>query len=85
MEQRIGRIDRVRSLTERILSTVSNRDPRPEEFLQVYFPHLEDTVEILQVRRVLERMNIFLRLMHEGLTTAAGEEKTIDTNKDFAR
>jgi hypothetical protein len=85
MEQRIGRIDRVRSLTERILSTVSGRDPSPEERLQVYFPHLEDTVEILQVRRVLERMNIFLRLMHEGLTTAAGEEKSIDTTKDFAR
>jgi len=85
MEQRIGRIDRVRSLTERILTTVSSREPRAEELLQVYFPHLEDTVEILQVRRVLERMNVFLRLMHEGLTTAAGEEKSIDTNKDFAR
>jgi len=84
MEQRIGRIDRVRSQTDRRLSTL-DRAPRGEDLLQVYLPHLEDTVEVLQVRRVLERMDVFLRLLHEGLTTAGPEERRIDTMKEFAR
>lgn len=77
MEQRIGRVDRVRSATDRRLSSL-NRPPTGDELLQVQFPYLEDTVEVLQVERVLERMNTFLRLMHEGLTTAASDEKKID-------
>lgn len=34
----------------------------------MFYPHLEDTVERLQVRRVLRRMHEFIRLMHEGLS-----------------
>jgi hypothetical protein len=85
MEQRIGRIDRVRSQTDRRLSTLPGRSPEGPELLQVYFPHLEDTVEVLQVQRVLERMNVFLQLMHEGLTTQGNEERTIDVSKEIVR
>jgi len=85
MEQRIGRIDRVRSQTELRLGAIQGRSVRGEDMLQVYFPHLEDTVEVLQVQRVLERMNVFLRLMHEGLVIPGGEERIIDANKEFAR
>jgi hypothetical protein len=84
MEQRIGRIDRVRSQTDRRLSALQ-RVPSPAEKLQVYFPHLQDTVEVLQVRRVLDRMDEFLRLMHEGLVLAGKEERRIDTVKEFER
>src|SRR5205085_6945786 len=52
MEQRIGRIDRVRSQTDRRLSGRAN-SPDGKDLLQVYFPYLEDTIEILQVQRVL--------------------------------
>jgi hypothetical protein len=58
---------------------------RGEDMLQVYFPHLEDTIEVLQVRRVLERMNVFLRLMHEGLTTMNFEDSTIKVSQEFVR
>jgi hypothetical protein len=84
MEQRIGRIDRVLSLTDRQLSKLGT-SPRGDQKLQVYFPHLQDTVEVLQVRRVLERMDIFLRLMHEGLTGAGKEDHRINTTKEFER
>lgn len=84
IEQRIGRIDRVRSQTERRLS-VLNRPARPDELLQVYYPHLQDTVEVLQVQRVLERMTVFLRLMHEGLSPARRDERRIETDKEFVR
>jgi hypothetical protein len=85
MEQRIGRIDRVRSQTDRRLAATIASPLRGEDKLQVFFPHLQDTVEVLQVERVLERMNVFLRLMHEGLTTAGEEERRINTNEEFAR
>jgi len=86
MEQRVGRVDRVRSHTERRLIDVKGRPQRDDELLQVYFPHLEDTVEVLQVQRVLERINVFLRLMHEGLTTTSGgDERSIDAAKEFVR
>jgi len=84
MEQRIGRIDRVRSLADRRLGTLA-RPLDGGDMLQVYYPHLEDTVEVLQVQRVLERMNVFLRLMHEGLTTAPVEEKRIDVGREIVR
>lgn len=66
MEQRIGRIDRVGSHTERRLATL-DRPPGGDELLQVYLPYLRETVEVYQVNRVLERMDRFIQLMHETL------------------
>lgn len=83
MEQRVGRIDRVRSQTDRRLGSLQ-RTQFNDELLQVYFPHLEDTVEVLQVQRVLERMNTFLRLMHEGLTVTDQPDRKIDLKREFA-
>lgn len=34
---------------------------------------------------MLERMSVFLRLMHEGLITSGGDQRSIDANKEFAR
>ncbi|QDT04230.1 ATP-dependent helicase HepA [Rubripirellula lacrimiformis] len=85
MEQRIGRIDRVRSHSDRRLSDLQVDRLGGDEKLQVFFPHLEDTVEVFQVHRVLDRMNVFLRLMHEGLTVAKTEQRTINTSDEFAK
>jgi hypothetical protein len=84
MEQRIGRIDRVGSQTERRLA-VLGRTPENSELLQVYYPHLRDTVEVLQVERVLERMNRFLRMMHEELGTESGEHRQLDVANEILR
>lgn len=82
MEQRIGRIDRVRSESDRRLSGLETI-PDGADLLQVYYPHLEDTVEVLQVQRVLERMNTFLRLMHEGLSLPKGEHRRVDVSREL--
>ena len=82
MEQRIGRIDRVCSQTDRRLAAL-DADPAGEDWLQVYFPYLEDTVEVLQVERVLDRMNTFLRLMHEGLAVPAQDQRRIDVKRQM--
>ena len=82
MEQRIGRIDRVRSQSDRRLSaTEAIRDAA--ELLQVYYPYLEHTVEVLKVQLVLERMNTFLRLMHEGLSVPKGDHRRVDVSREL--
>jgi hypothetical protein len=81
MEQRIGRIDRVRSQSDRRLSGLE-AIPDGAELLQVYYPHLEDTVEVLQVQRVLARMNTFLRLMHEGFSVPSGDHRSVDVGRE---
>ena len=65
MEQRTGRVDRIGGLVQRRLDG-SPGPAEAEDFIQVYYPHLRDTVELLQVRRVLRRLNRFLRLIHRG-------------------
>lgn len=81
MEQRIGRIDRVRSQSDRRLN--GKGEPAGNELLQVFYPCLSDTVEVLQVNRVLERMNTFLRLMHEGLSMPKGDLRSIDVSQEL--
>jgi len=83
MEQRTGRIDRIQSLTQRRL------DNRPsvegEEKLQIFYPHLRDTVELLQVERVYDRMNRFVRLLHRSLADEQFRDSTINTLTSFIR
>lgn len=81
MEQRTGRIDRIRSLTQRRL----DRQPtaEDEQKLQVYYPHLRETVERLQVERVYERMNRFIRLMHRSFSGEQVKDSRVNTLQDF--
>jgi superfamily II DNA or RNA helicase len=80
MEQRIGRIDRVRSQTERRISNRKLKGIEDQEKLQVYYPYLEDTYEIYQVQSVIDRMDIFLKLMHKDLIVTSKGSKTINTD-----
>jgi hypothetical protein len=63
MEQRTGRIDRIDSLVQRKLDG-RQTPPTGDELIQVFYPHLVDTVEVLQVKRVLMRLYNFLSLIH---------------------
>lgn len=84
LEQRIGRVDRVNSQTERRLRAIG-RDPAGEELLQVHYPHLQDTYEVLQVQKVLERMRRFLVLMHEGLGAHEKEEPRVYVTREMVK
>jgi hypothetical protein len=55
----------------------------PEQRLQVFYPHLRETVEVLQVERVYERMNRFIRMLHRSLVGEALPESRIDTRHEF--
>lgn len=84
MEQRVGRIDRVNSATERRLIGL-NGEVTGNHKLQVYYPHLRDTVEVLQVRRVLARLNRFLRLMHRDLGMPDQGERQVNIAQEMQR
>lgn len=82
MEQRTGRVDRIGSLTQRHLDGAAET-PDSKDWLQVYFPHLQDTVEVLQIRRVLNRMNRFLQLTHLPGHGMEEWESTINTAREI--
>lgn len=84
MEQRVGRVDRVSSESERRMLAL-RQGLQGSDMLQVYYPHLRDTVEVLQVERVLERMNLFLKLMHENLGQPDKGTGSIDIAGDIIR
>lgn len=77
MEQRTGRIDRIGSLVQRQIER-PDRHPEDDNLLQVYYPHLKDTVEVLQVRRVVERLNKFMSLIHKHDKSANVGESKLD-------
>jgi len=63
MEQRTGRVDRIKSLAERRMLKMT--EPITNEVkIQVYYPYLKETYETLQVKKVFERMNAFYQMMH---------------------
>lgn len=83
MEQRTGRIDRIGSLTHRRLDNRTEQ-PGEDEKLQVYYPYLAETVEVLQVERVFERMNKFIRLIHHSASDRP-EESRLTVNTEINR
>lgn len=84
MEQRVGRVDRVRSKTHRQLEALT-RHPQAEEKLQVFYPHLRQTAEAYQVQTVLERLNRFLVLMHKDLKAPELDQKQLNLRTEVSR
>lgn len=82
MEQRTGRVDRIGGLAQRRLDGL-RRDAEPEEKIQVLYPHLKDTVERLQVRRVLKRLNEFIRLVHEDVPRQPAQDSKMNANQEM--
>ena len=82
MEQRTGRIDRIGSLVQRAIDGAEDL-PTPDQWIQVFYPHLRDTVEVLQVRRVLHRVNRFLRLIHKRREEPSELSSRIDAAREI--
>ena len=82
MEQRTGRIDRIGGLAQRELDGLAEQ-PDPNQWIQVFYPHLRDTVEVLQVQRVLKRLNKFLSLIHKSDGGSISTDSRIDTASEI--
>lgn len=84
IEQRTGRVDRIDSLVQRNLDG-RETPPADEELMQVHYPHLQDTVEVLQVRRVLRRLYDFLTMIHVPQDRKDRDQSRLDVSEEVIR
>ena len=82
IEQRTGRVDRIGGLVQRNFGKLEQA-PKDREKIQVFYPYLSDTVERIQVEKVLERLNKFVRLIHENISFQFKADSTTNLNKDI--
>jgi hypothetical protein len=64
LEQKVGRVDRVASLAHRNLQ--AHQAEAAQHFIQVYYPHIRDSLEYLQVRQAAAaNLNAFQLSLHK--------------------
>jgi hypothetical protein len=63
MEQRTGRIDRINSLSHRKLLSHQVLDPNTQ--IHVYYPYLQNTLEVNQVSRLFKSVNSFIETFND--------------------
>jgi len=65
IEQKTGRVDRVGSKAQRrLLSYAIDEDINDEQLIQVTFPFVRESIEVLQVRQLCHNINEFIRSLH---------------------
>ncbi|MGK0473206.1 MAG: hypothetical protein ACJAR0_003702 [Candidatus Azotimanducaceae bacterium] len=80
IEQKTGRVDRVASYAQRGLLNVDDAvDLTDDKFIQVTFPFVKESIELLQVRKLCVDINQFIESLHEIGTS----ETRVDDNNDL--
>jgi len=75
IEQKNGRVDRIGSLAQRRLA----RNPDvASSGIQVWFPHLNESLEWYQIRELCFRLNDYLRSMHSIVPVESGASVRLD-------
>jgi len=65
IEQKTGRVDRVAAISHRNLTSPQRKANRGNDMIQVSFPHVKQSIELLQVRQVCNDINEFLLSLHK--------------------
>jgi len=73
MEQRTGRIDRIGSKLYHQIHNLTIGEIPFEKKLQVFFPYIQDSFEVIQVAKVFEGMNRFIKTFYDFTNTFAIE------------
>jgi len=76
LEQKTGRVDRVNSMAQRRLQAL-DRDVECNDLIQVYFPYVKQSIEMLQIRSTCKNYNEFIACLHE---VSPGKQKISDTH-----
>jgi hypothetical protein len=75
IEQKTGRVDRVGSQAQRRLLQITDESQvTDDQFIQVNFPYVKESIEVLQVRQLCHNINDFIKSLNE-----IGEE-SVDAN-----
>ncbi|MDC8454697.1 DEAD/DEAH box helicase [Marinobacter sp. DS40M6] len=77
IEQKNGRVDRVGSLAQRRLTNGSYDNPDDDDLIQVSFPHVKESIERVQIRRLSESINRYMASLHEIGNTVASDKEEI--------
>ena len=80
LEQKSGRIDRVNSLAQRRLEALGHQ-AEDEDYIQVSFPFVRESIESIQIRSVCRSINEYLLSLHEfgDKNISASDRHAIDT------
>lgn len=85
IEQKTGRVDRVGAHAHRRLLGLKENDPvADEDFIQVRFPYVKQSIEAVQVRVLARRMNEFLGSLHEIGGKVQAMDAFIDSSRELA-
>ena len=69
LEQKVGRVDRVNSMAQRRLIALDRR-AEEDEFIQVIFPHVKESIETLQMRQICRNYNEFIESLHDVVSSS---------------
>lgn len=82
IEQKTGRVDRVGAFAHRrLLGLAIGQEIADDDFIQVRFPFVKQSIEAIQVRTLCSNLNTFLASLHE----IGGAGRSIDEFVDSSR
>lgn len=85
IEQKTGRVDRVGAYAHRRLLALQHQDAAvDEDYIQVSFPYVKQSIEAIQVRVLARRMNEFLGSLHEIGGKSQAMDAFVDSSRELA-
>ncbi len=84
IEQKTGRVDRVGAYAHRrLLGLEDGQAVADDDFIQVRFPFVKQSIEAIQVRALCNNLNIFLGSLHEIGVEGKSMDEFVDTSKEL--
>lgn len=85
IEQKTGRVDRVSALSHRrLLALEAGCSAVDDDFIQVGFPFVKQSIEAVQVRALCNNLNIFLASLHEIGVAGKTMDEFINTSLELS-
>lgn len=85
IEQKTGRVDRVGAFAHRhLLGLDGEREVVDDDFIQVRFPFVRQSIEAIQVRTLCNNLNVFLGTLHEIGGGGVSIDEFVDTSRELA-
>ncbi|MEZ8543899.1 DEAD/DEAH box helicase family protein [Vibrio splendidus] len=84
IEQKTGRVDRVASLTQRRFISHGESEGKvtlEDDLIQVAFPYIKESIELLQVRQLCHNLNDFIESLHELEQPTTKPLDTVNTDE----
>lgn len=85
IEQKTGRIDRVGAYAHRhLLSLENGYEVADDDFIQVSFPFVKQSIEAVQVRSLCNNLNLFLASLHEIGVEGKSMDEFVDASVELS-